>query len=271
MNFQLLYKLNLEFVNLGGYVKCILRLPSYWRVKKLLKKNSELVSNRKNDTCYILGLGPSLADVNLDKLQDMNVDTIVVNRFTKMAETTKLQPTYYMMVDNAFVIPPERKVLDEAVELFPSTNFIWNANFPMLDKSVLNLSCNKFFIAMYKGYYHKPKDIKVTDIMPAFGNCVCTAIGFAIGLGYKRIQLLGCDFNSFASQHQVHCYNGGKEGKTKRLYALDYELYAYAFDASVHLQLAQYAKTKGAEIINLTRGSLIDAYPRADISELYEQ
>ena len=270
MNFQSLYKLNLEFVNFGGYVKCLLRFPSYFGVKKLLKKNQELIENRKNDTCYILGLGPSLADVNLDTLIDKNVDTIVVNRFTKMARTTSLQPTYYMMVDNAFAVPPVREVLDQAVKLYPNTNFIWNTNFPTLDSEIVNLPCKKYFIAMYKGYYHKPKEINVTDIMPAFGNCVCAAIGFAIGLGYKKIRLLGCDFNSFAAQHQVHCYDGGKDGKVPRLYALDRELFAYSFDATVHWKLAELARQKGVEVINITRGSLIDAYQRADQPELYK-
>lgn len=271
MNFQDLYKLNLAFVNVGGYIKYIARIFRLPKILKLLCNNKELITNRKYDTCYICGLGPSLADVNLDKLANMPVDTIVVNRFTKMAEITKLQPTHYIMVDNAFAIPPTREVLDEAVKLYPNTNFIWNTNFPDLDKGIMNLPCKKYFLAMYKGYYNKPKRIDITKVLPAFGNCVCSAIGFAIGVGYKKIVLLGCDFNSFASQHQVHCYDGGANGKTPRLYALDRELYAYAFDATVHLRLGDYAKEQGIEIINATRGSLIDAYERVDIPELYKE
>lgn len=269
MNFQDLYKLNLVFVNAGGYIKYMARIFSLSSILRLLDKNKELITNRKYDTCYICGLGPSLADVNLDKLADMPVDTIVVNRFTKMAKVTKLQPTHYMMVDNAFVIPPVREVLDEAINIYPNTNFIWNTNFPKLDKSILNLPCKKYFLAMYKGYYHKSKGIDITKVMPAFGNCICSAIGFAIGMGYKKIVLLGCDFNSFASQHQVHCYDGGVNGKSPRLYALDRELFAYAFDATVHLQLEAYAKSIHVEILNATRGSLIDAYERVDMPELY--
>lgn len=270
MNFQDLYKLNLSFVNVGGYIKYILRLPSLWNTLKLLKRNRELICSRKNNTCYICGLGPSLSDIDLDKLVDMPVDTIVVNRFTKMAKLTKLQPTYYLMVDNAFAIPPARDILDEAVKVYPNTNFIWNINFPQLDKHIIDIPCKKYFLAMFKGYYHKPKDIDVTKVLPAFGNCVCTAIGFAIGLGYKKIVLLGCDFNSFASQHQVHCYDGGAKGTSPRLYALDRELYAYAFDATVHLRLGAYAKELGIDILNATRGSLIDAYARVDMPELYK-
>ena len=81
MNFQDLYKLNLAFVNVGGYIKYIARIFSLPEILKLLCNNKELITNRKHDTCYICGLGPSLADVNLDKLANMPVDTIVVNRF----------------------------------------------------------------------------------------------------------------------------------------------------------------------------------------------
>lgn len=270
MNFRTLYNLNLEFVNLGGKVKYFLRLPSLHKTLKLLKKNEQLISNRKNDTCYICGLGPSLVDVNLDKLADMPVDTIVVNRFTKMAKITKLQPTHYLMVDNAFAIPPVRDVLDEAVKLYPNTNFIWNTNFPKLDTGIMKLPCNKYFLAMYKGYYHKPKEIDITKVLPAFGNCICAAVGFAIGAGYKKIVLLGCDFNSFAFPHEVHCYDGGKDNKGARRISLDYELFCYSFDATVHLKLAEYARKLGVEIINSTKGSLIDAYPVVIDENLYK-
>lgn len=270
MNFQDLYKLNLNFVNMGGYIKYITHVFSLPSTLKLLSKNKDLITNRKHDTCYICGLGPSLADVDLDKLEEMPVDVIVVNRFTKMSKVTKLQPTYYLMVDNAFAISPVRDVLDEAIKLYPDTNFIWNINFPKLNKEIMQLPCKKYFLAMYKGYYHKTKDIDITKVLPAFGNCVCSAIGFAIGLGYKKIVLLGCDFNSFAFPHEAHCYDGGKNNKNARRISLDYELFCYSFDATVHLKLSEYARKLGVEIINSTKGSLIDAYPVVIDENLYK-
>ena len=47
------------------------------------------------------------------------------------------------------------------------------------------------------------------------------------------------------------------------------ELFCYCFDASVHVQLAEYARTLGVEIINSTKGSLIDAYPMNVDETLY--
>ncbi|WP_291595098.1 hypothetical protein [Bacteroides sp.] len=269
MNFRSLYRLNLQFINAGGKVKYLLRLPSLSKTLKLLKKNQEIISNRKHDTIYICGLGPSLADVDLDKLVDKEADTLVVNHFFKMADQTNLKPTYYLMADAGFMKPKHIAAFNKAIEMYKDTTFIWNSSFQTVKPNVVNFDCKKNFLAMYNGYYIDSKKIDITKVMPAFGNVICAAIAFAIGAGYKKVVLLGCDFNSFAFPHEIHCYDGGKDNKAARRISLDFELFCYCFDASVHIRLAEYAKTLGVEIINSTRGSLIDAYPMNIDESLY--
>lgn len=271
MNFRSLYNLNLQFVHIGGKFKYLLRLPQLRKTNKLLERNHELINNRLHDTIYICGLGPSLSDVDLDKIAASDADSLVVNYFVKMADKTILTPTYYLMVDAGFTRPKHRPALEKAIELYPNSRFIWNSSFPSLDPSIMNYPCDKYFMAMYDGYYIAPRKFDITKITPAFGNCICAAIAFAIGVGYKKIILLGCDFNSFAFPHEVHCYDGGKENKAARRISLDFELFCYSFDATVHLRLAEYAKQKGVEILNATRGSLIDAYERIDLPEIYKE
>ena len=77
-------------------------------------------------------------------------------------------------------------------------------------------------------------------------------------MGYKDINLLGCDFNSFASTKQNHCYD---DKAPARLYPMYEELFAYSFAAKDHTDLQQYAMKLGCRIVNRTEGSLIDAYP----------
>lgn len=186
-----------------------------------------------------------------------------------MSKQHKLRPTYYLMADAGFLKPQHRPSLERAISLYKDAKFIWNSSYPSSDPTVLDYPCEKYFIAMYNGYYIHPKQFDITKVTPAFGNVICVAIGFAIGAGYKKIVLLGCDFNSFAFPHEVHCYDGGKENKAPRRVALDFELFTYSFDATVHLMLAEYAKLHGIDIQNATRGSLIDAYERIDYPELY--
>ena len=259
------------FINAGGKVKYLLRLSSLSKTKKLLKTNEEIIATRKHDTIYICGLGPSLADVDLDRLIDKDTDTLVVNHFFKMAEKTKLRPTYYLMADAGFMKPKHIEAFNKAVEMYKKdTTFVWSTSFLSINPDLVNLDCKKTFLAMYNGYYIDPKKFELTKVMPAFGNVVCAAIAFAIGAGYKKIVLLGCDFNSFAFPHEVHCYDGGKENKAVRRISLGYELFCYCFDAFVHVQLAEYARTLGVEIINSTKGSLIDAYPMNVDETLYK-
>ena len=118
MDFRSLYRLNLLFINAGGKVKYLLRLSSLSKTKKLLKTNEEIIATRKHDTIYICGLGPSLADVDLDRLIDKDTDTLVVNHFFKMAEKTKLRPTYYLMADAGFMKPKHIEAFNKAVD-FP--------------------------------------------------------------------------------------------------------------------------------------------------------
>lgn len=269
MNFRSLYKLNLQFVNAGGKFKYLLRLPSLNKTTALLKKNKELITNHKHDTIYICGLGPSLADVDLDKVAEKEADTLVVNHFFKMSKQTKLIPTYYFMADAGFMTPKHIDAFERAVSTYKESTFVWNSSFLKINPNVVNYNCNKLFIAMYNGYYISPKKIDITKVMPAFGNVICAAIAFAIGVGYKKIVLLGCDFNSFAFPHEIHCYDGGKDNKATRRISLDFELFCYSFDATVHLQLAKYAKLLGVEIVNSTKGSLIDAYPMDVDDNLY--
>ena len=266
MDFSSLYNLNLHFVNAGGKLKFLLRLPTLNQTIKLLKNNENAIKNRKHDTIYICGLGPSLADVNLDKLAEKEADTLVVNHFFKMRNKTNLIPTYYLMADAGFMKSQHIEAFNKAMDMYKDTTFVWNSSFLKINPKVANYNCKKLFIAMYNGYYISPKKIDITTVMPAFGNVICAAIAFAIGVGYKKIVLLGCDFNSFAFPHEIHCYDGGKENKAARRISLDYELVCYSFDATVHVQLAEYAKSVGVEIRNSTKGSLIDAYP-IDIDE----
>ena len=190
MDFRSLYRLNLQIINAGGKIKYLLRLPLLSKTKELLKKNEEIIANRKHDTIYICGLGPSLADVDLDGLIDKDADTLVVNHFFKMAEKTKLRPTYYMMADAGFMKPKHIEAFKKAVEMYKKdTIFIWNTSFLNVNPDLINLDCKKTFLAMYNGFYIGPKKFELTKVMPAFGNVVCVAIAFAIGAGYKKIIL----------------------------------------------------------------------------------
>ena len=123
-----------------------------------------------------------------------------------------------------------------------------------------------FFISPFDGRLKINKEYKIDKWQPAFQNVVGAAILTLMLMGYKNINLLGCDFNSFASTTQEHCY---QDYSKARLYPLYQELFAYSFAAKDHTDLSLLAEKMGCRITNRTKGSLIDAYPLEIDESLY--
>lgn len=116
IDFYTLFKLNLKLINLGGIIKTFVY---YFRNRdyfSYVKRNKELFTKKKNATCYICALGPSLKQVNFNNLRG---DTIVVNRFFKMGkELTNFIPTYYLIIDALFCKEENLEDFYEALEQY---------------------------------------------------------------------------------------------------------------------------------------------------------
>ena len=80
-------------------------------------------------------------------------------------------------------------------------------------------------------------------------------------MGFKNIYLLGCDYNAFCTAGKGHAYDDKSE-LAQTDYNLAFYLKFYWITTEVHYLIAKLAKKRGVNIINLTPGSLLDAYPR---------
>ena len=265
MNFQDLFNLNVKFINLGGKLKYIIKYFKNRKLFTVIKRNSELLDNKKKDVCYICALGPSLKQVNLSKIEG---DTIVVNRFYKIGKDyPNFIPTYYLLIDAQFQDDRNKQDFLNCISQYrgKETKYLINSVFAG-NEELTHYSDNVYYLSCFKGLFNYKKHISINEVMPAFGNVACTAIACAMALGYKKIVLLGCDFNSFASTTRNHCY---AEQSSNRLYRMSYELYCYSLVADMHDNLQKYATIHGIDIINSTKGSLIDAYPQIIDEALY--
>ena len=252
MGFDTLFKLNMFFVNIAGYIRTVQYYLFEHYKFNVVKKNKEL-KGPKEKVCYICALGPSLKKVDLNKIIG---DTIVVNRFHKLSnQYPNFIPTYYLMYDASFGSTYKDELI-EAIDKYYSkgTKFLFNSRFAKLDFLKQD---NIYYLSSFKGDF-TGQEYRLDSVMPSFSNVVGAAIGTAMGMGYKKIVLLGCDFNSFASPVSNHCY---AEADNSRQIKLWYELYRYAIVAYGHEMLSKYARLHNIEIINSTKGSLIDSYP----------
>ena len=257
-----MFKINLIVENIGGYIKTIQYFFFEHYKFSVVKKNKELIEREKSEVCYICGLGKSLKEVDLEKIKG---DTIVVNRFYKMHDVyPNFVPTYYLMIDAAFGTTYKEELF-KVLDIYDSkkTSYLLNSRLAKLNLNQENL----FYLSAFKGRFNG-QEYRLDRVMPAFGNVICVAIAAAMGMGYKKIVLLGCDFNSFATLGQSHCYDSSSRRKKIEEW---YELYAYSLVAYSHTVLNEYARRHGIQVLNSTKVSLIDAYPFEIEEELYKK
>lgn len=267
--FEQLFDLNLLVFNIVGKIKTADRYVRKHYMFSVIKRNKVLenLPENKSKKCYIIGLGPSLKSVNLDKIGG---DTIVLNRFFKVGEQyPSFIPTYYMLSDEQFVNKDNINDFELCLKAYSNkgTKYLLDSRFsrnPLL-KQFDNE--NFYFISGPSGIINVKKHYSMTKPTPVFFNTVGGAIFLAICMGYKHIVLLGCDFSSFATPMPQHCYD---EHKDEKLRSLSMELFCYSFAAKAHELLRKYAINNGARIVNSTKGSLIDAYPIEIDENLYK-
>jgi hypothetical protein len=251
--FEKLLQMNEVLFDFYGKLITIKRIPLVLKLKKELKHNFDLQAKKNSNKCYIIGLGPSLKNVDLAKLDG---DLIVTNRYYKVDGAEKTEPIAYVMCDNDFFNGTNTMDLENAIEFFPNTNFILNGLYAnSLKYSYPNKSF--YYLLLWDGFVNHSSSLDCSKVLPMSSNVVCTAIYLALFMGYKEIYLVGCDFNSFAHSTAIHAYND--ENKS-RLWTLSNELFQYSFAADLHIKLNEIATTQKKKIINITDGSLIDAY-----------
>lgn len=251
--YEMLKNLDCFIKDVYGVLLCIKRYPIYLKMRSNLSKNNDFRNKRENKRCYILGLGPSLKDVDLKKLQDG--DVFAMNRFYRLSNAQEVVPKYYLMMDPAFydLNGPYGQAIERAMQTFPNTIFLLNGRYR--NKVANREKCA--WILSWRGPRSLNKKADITRVTPSILNVVGYSIYTAIFMGYEEIILLGCDFNHFASQKMVHCY--GTEERTATLFQ---DLFGSAFAIDEFARLAENARKQGIRIINATKGSLIDVFDR---------
>ena len=268
MNQKTIFELNFKIIDWGGKVKKVSNYLLHHSTYTCIKRNKELVGRaNKGDTVHILALGPSLKQVKIDEIKG---DTLVVNRFYKMGHLfPEFVPTYYMMIDYKFGEDENKKDFKAAMNMYLSKGTIFLLNSKLYGSSLLDgyPLDNIYFFSSFDGDLHPNKKYRLDGILPAFQNVVGSAIMTLSQMGYGKIKLLGCDFNSFASTERIHCY---KDDSSVRPLRMSWELYAYSIVAKQYDCMQEYAEINGFQVINTTKGSLIDAFPLEIDETLYK-
>ena len=98
-------------------------------------------------------------------------------------------------------------------------------------------------------------------------NVVAYSILSAMYMGFREIYLLGCDYNAFCTAGKGHCYDDEEEIAGFN-YNLAFYLKFYWITTEFHYLIAKLAKEKQIKVVNVTPGSLLDAYPRTTLENV---
>ena len=236
-----------------------------FKEKNLISKNIVLKNSCKKHECFIIGNGPSLKFIDLSLIKDY--DTFTTNFFHK--SENNFVSTYHVMVDGGFYNQHFDYTLNAYKDITNKTNtkFIFKTYaYDKLKNENVNLD-NAYFIHTKLMQYNKFLKLDMCEDMTACVNVVLAAIQCAIYMGYKKIYLIGCDFNQYASMKPTHFY--AKEAK-ERTVPMGVDLRWSSMAHFHHYALSNYARENDIEILNATEGSLIDAYERVKFDDIIE-
>lgn len=231
-----------------------------WKKREIEKTHNllrELIRNRKNDACIIVGNGPSLkkTDFKLFKNQDLIVSN---NAFL---DSELISYAKYYTVVNYLV----------AEQGFHKINLIENVYkiFPYWLSYCLNSGNNTFFIDAV-GY---PKfSTNIFENVSWRHTVSFYNMHLAYGLGYKKVILVGFD-------HNYRQQDGCKEGEIIHSYEDDENHFAKEYFKGKKWQAANVVKMEemyklaneafkrdNREIVNCTAGGKLELFRRGDLA-----
>ncbi len=242
----------------------------------------------EGDTIIVLGNGPSLRQTIDNHLDILKSTTCMAVNFAALADDfTAIKPRYYVLADPHFFSPNER--VKQLIERLKQVNWKMTLFVPATSKNVPDFRGTKVTVERFNAVgvdaspWLKKKLMQWRLAMPRPRNVLIPSIMIALWLGYKKVLVAGADHSWMQSiwvnernevvSVQPHFYKE-PEGEQKRV---DSEYRGYRLHEIVHSfyvafrayhQIARFAKAVGSEVINVTPGSYIDAFPRSTIDNI---
>ena len=242
----------------------------------------------RDETAIILANGPSL-NTELEGLMKENSsleNSLVVNYFVESELFVQIKPKYYCLADPVFNIKEcltdrtknTYKELNRLVS-WPMTIFIWKGAEKMVSEFIDNslIKIVGLSILRFEGFESKRYEYFKNGIaVPSYVNVTIMALYALLNLGYSTIYLYGVDHTFLTGV----CVN-----ERNRLCVIDKHFYGtktfelpprsngilwhvkdFVYDKYLtfleHEVMRGYADYLGAQIINCTKDSWIDAYVR---------
>jgi hypothetical protein len=228
------------------------------KTRSLLANNKLYLNKHLGERCFILGTGPSLAKISKDQVLALSNEIVfAVNSIYKAPTVSTITPSYYTLLDNNYW-GVSNNTFQEIFERYRQKPPVFITD--VRAKQHIPDGIDRVFVYA-KNYPVSRMRYDLSGNLSITMNVVSSSILAAIYMGFKEIYLLGCDYNLFCSRIDTHCYDDEEEIKELPTYNLAFYLKYYHLTTEFHYAIAALARQNGIKIINLTDGSLLDAYP----------
>jgi len=267
---------NLFFELINILLKMIFAIKQLFKKYDFMKKNVNLNNIHENDRIFIVGNGPSINMQDLKKLK--NEITFFVNRSFKHPEYEFIQPTYHVFVDPKLANGEwEIEMLDEIWNKNPNVTFLLNSKWFHLEKFQSYIQDKRFNIfwldtSLFFTPYYKTRVIDITK--RTYGAAVLgQAIISAIYMGSKHIYILGAESTGFCNEllkQDSHFYGVNPENLTKDIEDVYKDLYFNYLYIKNLFYFSLYSKEQSYEVVNCTKGGILDMFRREKYENLFK-
>ncbi len=236
-----------------------------------MQRNKELKNKHLGQRCFIVGNGPSIKQQDLTLLKDEY--TFFVNHFYRHPQIEDINPKYYGIIDPKLMSGEwPITMLDEILEKCPEAKLFMSAHYQSMPEITAYADKADIYWVYPNQLVHSGFSCS-TDLTSCLAGVTVTTICLftAIYMGFEEIYLLGVDcdgiFRDLVDQSS-HFY----EAKKENIGDNDPDLVVRHLRASIQgLRgwgvIADKFKDSPHKIINLTKGGLLNVFPRQD----YEQ
>lgn len=210
------------------------------------------------DKCFVVATGPSLTNQDLDSIK--NYYSISMNSIILALPNTQWRPDIYMIQDD-YVFEKLREDINSAKS---------SLGFMCISENLARKYGNKEGYNVFPLHYldHKFFHLKGYGEFKFSTDCYNTiydgytitfsALQLAVYMGFREIYLLGCDCNY--NQPKAHFVEyGHKDPKS-----------AIMGDKMIqgHFEFKKFADSLGVNVINCTRGGMLEVYPRKKLEDI---
>lgn len=218
----------------------------------------DLHNSHKDETCFIVATGPSLKIEDLDHLYEHNAYCFGMNSLIKAFNETKWRPNMYCIQDEYVFEKLKDDIFKcETLEIIVSNNI--DKKFKLMNRYkkffINNLDHNMFHVRGYGKF--KFSDDCYCGIYDGY-SITFSILQLAVYMGFKNIYLLGCDCNYNQRKHHF-IDSGHKDPKAKIM-----------GDKMIvgHRHFYEFAKSKKINVVNCTRGGMLEVYPRENLDDV---